>query len=330
MAKAYRAPDRGPQGRYEEEDRYRHGMGSQYRYDQERERFNMAKRSAGGGWEPEEEERARTSVNRDFGLPYDYDPVTKRFQGDVLSEEERREMVQGRGMQQQGREAEPYRTPSYAQDRPVPSRPAQMADRGWGPQGQHTGRGPRGYRRSDDRIREEVCDRLTVAGTVDATYIEVDVRNGEVRLGGAVFDRYQKRYAEDVALSVYGVEDVQNELRIEERGGGGQEPGTQRQYEERGRYQSGGQYQSREQQQKRQPGEWEQQLRPGMPVVDVHGEFVGRVKEVSQTEFLVDRRFTRDVYIPFDAIRNVGEKVYITMDQEQIEDRRYGYATTSW
>lgn len=326
MAKAYRAPDRGTQGRYEEEDRYRHGAGQQYRYDQERERFDMAKRSAGGGWEPEEEERARTSVNRDFGLPYDYDAVTKRFQGDLPAEEERRDMAQGR----YEREAERYRTPSYAQDRPVPTRPSQTADAGWGAQGQHAGRGPRGYRRSDDRIREEVCDRLTVAGTVDATNIEVDVRNGEVRLGGTVFDRYQKRYAEDLALSVHGVEDVQNELRIEERRGGGQEPGTQRQYEERGRHPSGGQYQSREQPQKRRPGEWEQQVRPGMPVVDVHGEFVGRVKEISQTEFLVDRRFARDVYIPFDAIRNVGEKVYITMDQEQIEDRRYGYATTSW
>jgi hypothetical protein len=28
-------------------------------------------------------------------------------------------------------------------------------------QGRHRGRGPKGYTRSDDRIREEVCDRLT-------------------------------------------------------------------------------------------------------------------------------------------------------------------------
>ncbi len=322
MARAYRASDRKPQGRYEEEDRYRRGFGREYRYDEERERFNMAKRSA-GGWGPEEEERARVSVNRDLGLPYDYDPVSKRFQGDVISEEERREMASGRDMPQgrYRRESEQYGGPWYAQDRPVPSRSGQMA--GWGrePQGQYAGRGPRGYRRSDDRIREEVCDRLTVAGSVDATNIEVEVHNGEVRLGGTVSDRYQKRYAEDVTLSVRGVEDVQNELRIEERRGGDQEY-RQRQYQP--------QYQGREQPQGRRSEEWRQQLRSGMDVIDVHGEFVGRVKEISQTEFLVDRRFARDVYIPFDAIKNVSEKVYIGMDQEQIEDRRYGYVTTSW
>jgi hypothetical protein len=284
----------------------------------------MAKRSAGGGWGPEEEERARVSVNRDLGLPYDYDPVTKRFQGDVLSEEERRQMASGRGMPQDryGREAERYRGPSYAQDRPVPSRPTQAADRGWGPQGRYAGRGPRGYRRSDDRVREEVCDRLTVAGSVDATNIEVEVHNGEVRLMGSVVDRYQKRYAEDVALSVYGVEDVLNELRVEEQRGGEQGYRTQRQYQPQS---SNREYRSREQPQTPRPEDWARQLRRGMEVMDIHGEFVGRVKEISQTEFLVNRRLARDVYIPFDAIRNVGEKVYIRM-----EDRRYGYAMTSW
>jgi sporulation protein YlmC with PRC-barrel domain len=294
----------------------------------------MAKRST-GGWGPEDEERASTSVNRDLGLPYDYDPATKRFQGDVASEEERRETASGRGVPQgrYGGEGEPYRGPSYAQDRPVPSRSTLP-----GEHGRYAGRGPRGYRRSDDRVREEVCDRLTVAGSVDATDIEVGVRNGEVRLTGTVADRYQKRHAEDVALSVYGVEDVQNELRIAAQRGGTEEYGTQRryepqfpsrEYEERGRYQPGGRYRSREQAQVR-PEDWGQQVRTGMEVVDIHGEFVGRVKEISETEFLVNRRFARDVYIPFDAIRNVGEKVYIRMDQEQIEDRRYGYATTSW
>jgi osmotically-inducible protein OsmY/sporulation protein YlmC with PRC-barrel domain len=297
----------------------------------------MAKRSA-GGWGPEEEERARTSVNRDLGLPWDYDAVTKRFQGDVLSEEEHRETASGRGMPQDRyeREAERMRASTYAQDRPVRPR---SADRGWEPPGRYAGRGPRGYRRSDVRIREEVCDRLTVAGSVDATNIEVDVRNGEVRLAGTVFDRYQKRYAEDVALSVYGVDDVQNELRIEQGRSREQEYGTQeqyepqrpdREYEERGRYEAGGRGGSRERPQIPGPEDWGQLLRRGMEVVDVHGELVGRVKEISEIEFLVDRRFARDVYIPFDAIRNVGEKVYIRMDREQIEDRIYGYPMTSW
>ncbi|HEX6178217.1 MAG TPA: RNA-binding protein, partial [Thermoanaerobaculia bacterium] len=37
------------------------------------------------------------------------------------------------------------------------------------------GRGPKNYQRSDDRIREEVCERLTWADDVDATEIDVNV-----------------------------------------------------------------------------------------------------------------------------------------------------------
>ena len=37
----------------------------------------------------------------------------------------------------------------------------------------YAGRGPRGYRRSDDRIGEDVCDRLTDDPALDASGIEV-------------------------------------------------------------------------------------------------------------------------------------------------------------
>lgn len=77
----------------------------------------------------------------------------------------------------------------------------------------HRGRGPRGYRRSDERIREEVCDRLTDDPTVDASDIEVAVQNGEVTLSGAIDSRQARRRAEDIAESVSGVTHVQNNLR---------------------------------------------------------------------------------------------------------------------
>ena len=50
--------------------------------------------------------------------------------------------------------------------------------------GVHRGRGPRGYRRTDERILEEVNERLTEDAHLDATNIEVDVRDGEVTLKG--------------------------------------------------------------------------------------------------------------------------------------------------
>jgi hypothetical protein len=84
-------------------------------------------------------------------------------------------------------------------------------------QGGHYGRGPRGYTRSDERIREDLNDRLTDDWRVDATDIDVKVSNAEVTLNGTVDSRQAKRCAEDIADSVSGVRHVQNNLRVRER-----------------------------------------------------------------------------------------------------------------
>ncbi|HWP45052.1 MAG TPA: BON domain-containing protein, partial [Blastocatellia bacterium] len=84
--------------------------------------------------------------------------------------------------------------------------------------GRFAGRGPKNYQRSDERIREDINERLTEHGQIDATDIEVDVNNGQVILRGAVRTRYEKRLAEDVADSVSGVRDVQNQIRVMEAG----------------------------------------------------------------------------------------------------------------
>ena len=89
----------------------------------------------------------------------------------------------------------------------------------------HRGRGPRNYRRSDERIREDVSDRLMDDPHVDASDVEVGVANGEVVLTGTVDSRFAKRHAEDLAESVAGVTHVQNNLRVAQQGssqGGGQ------------------------------------------------------------------------------------------------------------
>jgi osmotically-inducible protein OsmY len=79
---------------------------------------------------------------------------------------------------------------------------------------QHHGKGPRNWRRSDDRIHDEVCEALTEDGEVDASEIVVSVKEGEVTLSGEVVERRQKRRAEDVAERCLGVRDVHNELRV--------------------------------------------------------------------------------------------------------------------
>jgi len=80
--------------------------------------------------------------------------------------------------------------------------------------GPYVGRGPRGYRRSDERIREDVCERFTAHGELDPTDVEVSVRGGEVRLSGTVSTRAQKRLAEDIVDAVFGVAEVHNHLRV--------------------------------------------------------------------------------------------------------------------
>lgn len=85
----------------------------------------------------------------------------------------------------------------------------------------HRGRGPRGYTRSDDRIREDVNDRLTDDPYIDASEIDVTVSNCEVTLSGSVSDRRTKRRAEDMAETISGVRHVQNNLRVREQTFGG-------------------------------------------------------------------------------------------------------------
>jgi hypothetical protein len=87
----------------------------------------------------------------------------------------------------------------------------------WTVPGPHTGRGPQGYERSDQAILEDVCERLTRHGEVDASDITVRCEQREVTLEGTVEDRRAKRLAEDTAESVFGVRDVQNRLRIRDR-----------------------------------------------------------------------------------------------------------------
>jgi osmotically-inducible protein OsmY len=81
----------------------------------------------------------------------------------------------------------------------------------------HRGRGPKGYQRSDERIREDVNDRLTDDPHVDASEIEVAVANREVTLTGTVNSRFEKRHAEDLAESISGVTHVQNNLRVQQQ-----------------------------------------------------------------------------------------------------------------
>lgn len=80
----------------------------------------------------------------------------------------------------------------------------------------YRGRGPRGYVRSDNRIREDLNEQLLEDPALDATNIEAEVRNCEITLQGTVSSRYDRRRAERIAEAISGVRHVQNNLRIQQ------------------------------------------------------------------------------------------------------------------
>ncbi|WP_310539147.1 BON domain-containing protein [Phenylobacterium sp.] len=79
----------------------------------------------------------------------------------------------------------------------------------------HRGLGPQGYIRSDQRISEDVHDRLTEDDHIDASGITVAVQDGEVTLSGTIYDRRAKHHAEAIIEDIGGVKHVQNNLRLD-------------------------------------------------------------------------------------------------------------------
>lgn len=105
---------------------------------------------------------------------------------------------------------------SYASGREDFGSNSRMAG-GWSESSQQRGfygKGPKGYKRSDDRIREDVHEVLTWNNEIDASDIEVEVKEGEVSLSGTVLDRRMKRLAEELIEDISGVRDVSNQLKI--------------------------------------------------------------------------------------------------------------------
>jgi osmotically-inducible protein OsmY len=77
------------------------------------------------------------------------------------------------------------------------------------------GMGPKGYKRNDERISDEVHERLTEDPYVDASNVSVSVSGGEVTLSGTVESREAKHRAERCVEDISGVNHVQNNLRVE-------------------------------------------------------------------------------------------------------------------
>ncbi|MDF9428457.1 BON domain-containing protein [Cupriavidus gilardii] len=73
---------------------------------------------------------------------------------------------------------------------------------------------PKGFRRTDERICDEVCERLAEARDLDVSEVTVEVGSGIVTLSGTVSDRRAKYRVEDIAEEVMGVDEVRNNIRV--------------------------------------------------------------------------------------------------------------------
>ncbi|MEW6169226.1 MAG: BON domain-containing protein [Pseudomonadota bacterium] len=84
--------------------------------------------------------------------------------------------------------------------------------------GRYARQGPKGYARSDQRIWEDVCERLYHADDVDVSDVSVDVNGGTVKLEGRVPERWMKYRIEDICDDALGVLEIDNRIRINRAG----------------------------------------------------------------------------------------------------------------
>lgn len=80
--------------------------------------------------------------------------------------------------------------------------------------GRRSGRGPKNYKRSDDRISDDLHEQLDRMHHLDARDIDIEVKSGEVTLKGTVTNRFDKRAVEDVAEDIFGVKNVHNMIHV--------------------------------------------------------------------------------------------------------------------
>ena len=80
--------------------------------------------------------------------------------------------------------------------------------------GRLLGRGPKGYKRSDERLKEDISERLMQSDSIDSSEVTVEVVGGKVSLEGTVPERYMKHAIEDLVDTCVGVQDIDNRIRV--------------------------------------------------------------------------------------------------------------------
>jgi hypothetical protein len=80
--------------------------------------------------------------------------------------------------------------------------------------------GPKGYQRTDQRMREDICDQLMRTGHIDSSDVTVEVSGATVQLAGSVPVRWMKHVIENLADACPGVQDIENRISVKKRSSG--------------------------------------------------------------------------------------------------------------
>jgi osmotically-inducible protein OsmY len=78
-------------------------------------------------------------------------------------------------------------------------------------------RGPKNYRRSDERISEVLSERLMQSAHLDCSDVTVTVRDATVTLDGTVPERWMRYAIENITITSWGVVEVDNRIRVPRR-----------------------------------------------------------------------------------------------------------------
>jgi len=163
--------------------RQRYGGSGQY---QGYGRSQYSQREQGGygspQWRPEESSRGRQGYGRQYESQSFEQPFPPGFQDDFGSSQRSTRSGSGR--------------------------------EGYSAYGSHRGKGPKGYTRSDDRLKEVICEKLSDDPMIDASEISVEVTSQVVKLTGTVDDRATKYEVEELIERCGGVKDIDNQLRV--------------------------------------------------------------------------------------------------------------------
>lgn len=147
-----------------------------------------------------------------FHDEHDYDPDNLEFVPNSYGGHfERRDLMHARDAKPGGHGTDTHRSWSNWE-----RNPPGIAERQPPATGVHRGKGPKGYQPSDARLKERLEEAFYDDDLLDASDIEIQVKDGEVTLLGGVGSREDRQRAEWLVSRVAGEHvHIHNSLRIQ-------------------------------------------------------------------------------------------------------------------